>query len=317
MGFGYPRIRAPNGRLAEPLAGTSPSVTHARTTVVIATRNRRTSLSRSLEKLTALRPRPPIIVLDNASNDGTGEAVRAFDQVRLIRLPRNAGAAARNIGVRWATTPYVAFSDDDSWWAPDALARAEQIMDATPTLGLLAAETVIEPSGRRDPVSALMAASPLGHDPDLPGPSVLGFLACAAIVRRRAYLHAGGFSPVLHFAGEEALLAYDLAARGWALCYVDGVRAHHHPWPQRPDLKRRNHLQLRNGTLIAWMRRPAGEAVRAAAALLRAPLRDPAAAIAVLGALRRLPAALARRDPLPGDVEARVRLLDHHGWEAT
>ncbi len=308
--FVYPRTRVPNGGLAGLLAGTSPTVTRARTTVVIATRNRRASLSRSLEKLTALRPRPPIVVVDNASDDGTGAVVQAFDQVRLIRFPRNIGAAARNLGVLCATTPYVAFSDDDSWWAPDALVRAEQIMDATPRLGLLAAETVVGPDERRDPVSALMATSPLGRDPELPGPSVLGFLACAAVVRRRAYLQAGGFSPVLHFGGEEALLAYDLAARGWALCYVDSVRAYHHPSPQRQNPRRRNNLQLRNGTLVALMRRPAAEAVRASAALLQAALRDPAAGLAVLGALRRLPAALLRRDRLPGDVEAQVRLLD-------
>jgi GT2 family glycosyltransferase len=289
-------------------------VSAARTTVVIATRNRRALLLRTLDKLTDLRPPPPIIVLDNASDDDTAAAVRAVsrdhDQVQLIRLPRNAGAAARNLGVRQAGTPYVAFSDDDSWWAPGALPLAERIMDSHPRLGLLAADTVVGPHERPDPVSAQMATSPLGRRPDLPGPSVLGFLACAAIVRRRAFLDAGGFSALLHFRGEEMLLSYDLAARGWGLCYVSEVRSHHHPATHRPDAGQHDQLRLRNQALTAWMRRPVREAVRTSAALLRAALRDPTAGHAVLGLLRRLPAALARRDRLPGAVEAQIRLLE-------
>jgi hypothetical protein len=49
--------------------------------------------------------------------------------------------------------------------------------------------------------------SPLPRQPDLPGPPVLGFVACGAVVRRSAYLAVGGFSPVVFFLGEETLLA--------------------------------------------------------------------------------------------------------------
>lgn len=73
-----------------------------------------------------------------------------------------------------------------------------------------------------------MAASPLGRHPSLPGPSVLGFLACSAIVRRSGFLGVGGFSTLLHFAAKK-LLSYDLAAHGWQLFYADDVHAHHHP----------------------------------------------------------------------------------------
>ena len=52
-----------------------------------------------------------------------------------------------------------------------------------------------------------MRDSPLEREADLPGPSVLGFLACGTIVRREAYLQAGGFDPLLFFFGEEELLA--------------------------------------------------------------------------------------------------------------
>lgn len=275
----------------------------SRTTVVIATRNRADELARSLGELFRLRPTPPVIVVDNGSGDDTPSRVRReFPEVRLIRLAGNAGVAARNIGVRLAPTPYVAFSDDDSWWEQGALPQAETLFDAYPRLGLLAATTLVGPQGEPDPVCALMADSPLGTEPDVPGPLVLGFLACSAIVRRDAFLDVGGFSELLHFGAEETLLSYDLAARGWALSYVDRIRAHHHPSPARPPSRWRRGLEVRNNALIALMRRPVPACLRSLGPLLREPS-------AAAGALRRLPHALGQRSRLPRRVEDQIRAL--------
>ncbi|OMQ15783.1 hypothetical protein A7K94_0207135, partial [Modestobacter sp. VKM Ac-2676] len=74
-----------------------------------------------------------MIVVDNASADGTADAVRAATpRVDVLGLPANAGAVARTDGVRRATTPYVAFADDDSWWEPGALQRAATCSTPTP-----------------------------------------------------------------------------------------------------------------------------------------------------------------------------------------
>jgi GT2 family glycosyltransferase len=282
-----------------------------RVTVVIATRNRRAQLARTLRRLGELSPAPPVIVVDNGSDDGTAQAVRErFPGVRLLALRRNLGAAARNLGVWAARMPYVAFSDDDSWWAPGALERAAAALDRHPRLALVAARTLVGPEERTDPVSALMAASPLPTTGDAPGPPVLGFVACSAVLRREAFLQAGGFSPLLFHIGEEGLLAYDLAAAGWQLCYLDEVVAHHHPSPDRPDPRRRVSRELRNDLLTACMRRPVGVAARAAGALARASLRDPAARAALAGFLARLPAALRHRARLPAELERQVRLLE-------
>jgi hypothetical protein len=55
-----------------------------------------------------------------------------FPLLEVIRLPRNMGAAGRTAGLRRAQTPYVAFADDDSWWAPGSLEFAEALLDAHP-----------------------------------------------------------------------------------------------------------------------------------------------------------------------------------------
>ncbi|MTD53383.1 glycosyltransferase family 2 protein [Amycolatopsis pithecellobii] len=281
-----------------------------RTTVVIATRNRAGELARSLGKLTSLPSAPPVIVVDNASGDGTAEVARSFPGVRVIRLPRNLAAAARNRGVAAASTPYVAFSDDDSWWAEDALGEAEAVLDSCPRAGLVAARTLVGPQWTDDPVNGLMADSPLGRAPDLPGPSVLGFLACAAVVRRQAFLDAGGFSELLHFGAEERLLALDLAARDWQLCYCDRVRAHHHPSTRRPPASWRTRAEWRNNALITWLRRPLRRCVTDTASLAAKALRDAEARAVLAGVLARLPTALRHRRRLPDDVEHQARLLE-------
>jgi GT2 family glycosyltransferase len=278
-------------------------------TVVMATRDRRDTVLSTMARLHDLPERPPVVLVDNGSCDGTADAVEAaYPTVEVVRLGRNFGAPARTVGVEAARTAYVAFADDDSWWAPGSLTRAGQLFDAHPRLGLLAARILVGPQERLDPVCSLMAASPLGREDGLPGPSVLGFVACGAVVRRSAYLEVGGFSPVVFFLGEETLLAQDLDAAGWSLVYVDDVVAHHHPGLAGERGGRRR-LQTRNALLSVWLRRPAGTVVRETARLVRAST-DPDARGALLDAARRLPAVVADRRVLPARVEHRVRLLE-------
>ena len=278
-------------------------------TAVIATRNRRAELCTTLDRLSDLPERPAIIVVDNGSQDGTAREVRrAFPRVDLISLRRNLGACARNVGVRRAQTPNVALNDDDSWWEPGALSKAVAVLDASPRTGIVAAATMVGPEDAPDPINELMAASPLPQG-CLPGPRVLGFLGCAAVARRQAYLAAGGYSRLLFIGGEEELLAYDLAAKGWPVSYRVDVVAHHWPSPVR-DARRRRVQEIRNRLLVAWLRRPlpraAGDTIRLAAAAGR----DPVAGRALAKAALRLPAALVLRRRLPAQVEADIRLLE-------
>jgi GT2 family glycosyltransferase len=282
-----------------------------RCTVVIATRGRRESLLHSLERLRALLGDPPVIVVDNGSRDGSVAAVRsAHPDVDIVALDHNLGAPARNVGVRLARTPYVAFADDDSWWATGALARSVELFDAHPRLGLIGARILVGPEEREDPTTAVMAASPLRPPPGLPGPAVLGFLACGAVVRRSAFLEVGGFDELLFFLGEEQRVALDLSAQGWHLSYADDVVAHHHPSPPGDPVGRRRR-QLRNDVLTAWLRRPARVAVSRTVALGAAALRGDRTAGGALGeVLVRLPHAWRSRVRLPAAVERAVRALE-------
>ena len=271
-------------------------------TVVVATRNRRDDLLQSLPRHEAA-----VVLVDNASTDDSVDVVRrAHPEVTIVPRPRNEGAHARTVGAARAGTPFVAFADDDSWWAPGDLARAVEILRAHPRLAVLNARILVGPEERLDPVCAEMAASPLGTPADLPGPSLLGFVACGAMVRTDAFTAVGGFDQVVRFPGEEERLALDLAAAGWGLSYVDQVTVHHHPSPRREDPARRQASIWRSRLLTAVMRLP----VRSVGALIAEAVRSGRPGRTGLRrALRDVPSALRRRRRLPESVLADLRRL--------
>jgi len=276
--------------------------------VVVATRNRRASLVRTLTRLDLLEERPDLVVVDNASSDGTAEAVReAFPAVQVIALSENVGPVARTVGARAVDRPYVAFSDDDSWWSRGALARAAELFDRFPTLGLVAAHVVVGESERDDQTTLAMRESPLRGEDGLPGRPVLGFLACGCVVRRSAFLGVGGFRA--RFTGsEETLLAVDLAAAGWQLAYFPDVVAHHDPPGGEPTAERRRG-DAWNALWFAWTRRPARTALARTAGLARSGLGDPAVRRAFVDLLRDVREVVRERRVVDGELEGALRRL--------
>lgn len=190
---------------------------------------------------------------------------------------------------------------------PGALATAAELFAGDPRLGLVAARVLVGPDARPDPVGDLLADSPLGRR--AAGPEILGFVACAAVIRRSAFLDVGGFSPRYGIGGEEQPLAIDLARAGWGLAYAEQVVGHHHPvrGPRSPDRAVR---VARNDLWTAWRRRSADTALRSTASLARDALGNRIAGRALLAALRGLPWALADRRPPGPALERRLRALD-------
>lgn len=224
------------------------------------------------------------------------------------------GAAARNIGIRHATTQYVALCDDDTWWTAGSLSLAEDVMDRHPHVAIGTARVLVGPDQRPDPTGDAMVNSPLPCSPGLPGPAVLGFLAGASMVRRAAFLEVGGFEPRFFLGGEEALVAYDLIQAGWSILYLAEATVHHIPSQYRDGVQRRR-LLVRNALWLAWMPRPYTSAWRETRrALARLPI-DPVVRDGFLDALAGLPWVWRRRRLLSSHIEALVRLLEqpaHH-----
>jgi GT2 family glycosyltransferase len=143
----------------------------------------------------------------------------------------------------------------------------------------------------------------------LPGLPVLGFLACGAIVRRDAFLAAGGFHRRYGIGGEEELLALDLAEAGWALRYCPEVVAHHHPDAGR-DPRPRRAIQARNALWTAWLRRRPGSALRRTCAAVLASFSDRAVRSGLRQASGGIPWVLRERRAVSPRLEDACRRLE-------
>lgn len=281
-----------------------------RTSVVVITHNRREELLDVLTTLAALPEEPPVLVVDNASTDGTAEAVaRAHPTMRLLTPGRNLGAVGRNLAVDHVTTAYVAFCDDDSWWEAGALGAAADLLDAHPDLAAVTARIVVEPAGTEDPVVRELRESPLDGPDWLPGPALGSFLAAATVLRVSAFREVGGFSSRLWLGGEEELLATDLMVHGWWLAYADHLTIHHAPSPSRDATGRRVN-GLRNTLWYCWLRRPAGPALRRTLYLARTVPRDGHSVRAFARAVAGLPWVLRERRVVPPRVERVLATLE-------
>ena len=274
------------------------------------TYQRREEALASVARLVELPERPPVVVIDNGSTDGTAAAIRSrFPQVRVVALGVNMGAVGRNVGVGMLGTPYIAFCDDDTWWEPGSLARAAGVLDACPRVAVLNARIVVEPGGREDPIVAELRDSPVPTPPWLPGTALGSFLAGASVVRREAFVAAGGFSARLWLGGEEELLATDLISAGWEICYRDDVMVHHQASRLRDATLRRRH-GVRNTLWFTWLRRPLAPALRRTAFLARTVPHDRVSALGAWDAVRDVPWLIRQRRPRPAAVEARLEPLD-------
>jgi GT2 family glycosyltransferase len=252
--------------------------------------------------------------VDNGSGDDIREVLARFPDVDAVLLPRNIGAAARNVGLRRASTPYVAFCDDDGWYDREGLRAAVTLLDTHPRLGLVNARILVGEQQRLDVISAEMAASPVPERAGIAGAVLLSFMAGAAIVRRAAYLEAGGYDQRFFIGGEEETLAVKMVRLGWQLRYVPGVVLHHRP--SRANAGSLRHVGLRNTVVNAWLHRPARSALRwTAFSLADAPKNlDYLRGVGLI--LRAVPWIARERSQMPKALDADLRLLDDRRFRA-
>lgn len=116
---------------------------NAKATVVVLTRNGNRWIHRCLTSLLRTNyPNFAVLVVDNASSDGTPQTVSThFPAVTLLEQARNHGSAeGNNIGIRAMLnigSDYVALLDQDTWVDPDWLGELVSVAGADPRIGVL------------------------------------------------------------------------------------------------------------------------------------------------------------------------------------
>ena len=120
--------------------------------IVIVSYNTRVDLERCLE---SLRQHPPsmaheVVVVDNASSDGSADAASRFPGVAVIRHDRNAGfSVANNLGIRASHGDLVLLLNSDTIVPPGAIDRLVARVQRSPEVAV-AGPRLVDGSGRAE-----------------------------------------------------------------------------------------------------------------------------------------------------------------------
>ncbi|MGB0133860.1 glycosyltransferase family 2 protein [Dokdonella sp.] len=168
---------------------------------IIPTYNRRELVIRAIHSaLAQTREVDEIIVIDDGSTDGTGEALKAAFGDRIISVRQaNAGvSAARNRGMAMARGRYIALLDSDDEWMPEKTAKQVDWLEAHPAFGMVLCDVErVDIEGR--PIDRFRRRDVIREDGWVL-PMVLQDPALApvsAMFRREVYADIGGFDETL------------------------------------------------------------------------------------------------------------------------
>jgi GT2 family glycosyltransferase len=189
-----------------------------------------------------------LIVVDNASTDGTAAALRAaYPLVRVLAQPSNQGfARGNNVGLSAARGRLLLLLNSDTEVRPGALSALAAFMDAHPEAGacgpmLLNPDGTLQPSGRDLPTlwSLFLDMTKLyrlwrrdlysQRSRDYTEVAAVGELSAAALlVRRSVYEQVGGLDPDFFAYYEDVDWCKRIGDRGWRICYVPQAQVMHH-----------------------------------------------------------------------------------------
>lgn len=221
--------------------------------VAIINFNTAPMLVRCLQNLETLREANEIIVIDNASTDGSVERVRQeFPAVKLISLPENKGlTAASNIALHEATGDYLLYLGADAYPEPGVICNLADYMDAHVDVAIATAElrlrdgsldmdahrgfptpwasfTHFSGLNRLFPHSALLNQYFLGHH-DLTEPHEIDLcISHFMFARRQVLLDIGGWDEDFFLYGEDVDLCYRVKEAGHKVMYLPQFKALHY-----------------------------------------------------------------------------------------
>ena len=258
-----------------------------------------------------------IVVLDNASEDGSVAAVRErFPDVRVIPQEFRAGFGANhNTVIRVTRGRYVYVLNEDTTASDWGFERLVEYLDAHPRVAAVGPRLVY-PDGRRQdsawrfptPLVSTLGLATLGKlgvkqsQGDDPRP-VDWVMGAAIVLRREALAEVGLFDEDFFLYSEEVDLQFRLRQAGWEVLYVPDVTVVHHESQFSAGVPERRINEMWRSRHRYWHKHHSGAGARLAALATGAQY----AARAGLSPLRR-------RDP---GIGGRMRLHARDAWRVT
>jgi N-acetylglucosaminyl-diphospho-decaprenol L-rhamnosyltransferase len=203
--------------------------------VVIVSWNGRRQLDSCLKHLARQTAPHHVIVVDNASSDGTAAMVRQHHpHAELLELEQNVGfGRAVNAGVAAGDGEAIVLVNNDVDAEPQLVAEILAALERDPEVGMVAGLTTIPGTDLVDGFGieldvTLAAYNRLRRRPATESPGVLlGPSGGLAAYRRRAFEAAGGFDERLFAYGEDVDLALRLRLAGWKAAAASSARGIH------------------------------------------------------------------------------------------
>jgi GT2 family glycosyltransferase len=207
--------------------------------VLIVTWNRRTALEQAiLSVLQQDYPSLEIIVVDNASSDGTADMVRTdFPEVRLLSADKNLGCpSGRNLGIAHCNGDYAYLLDDDGILERNAISLAVGRAESNPSLGVVLSARI---EANESDLRTLPGQHPVYQ---------ASFIGCCALIRTAALRQIGLFPDDFFRQAEEEDLAIRMLDAGW-YCFLEPRSVMHHARNGiGRDQKEFNFFSIRNTT---------------------------------------------------------------------
>lgn len=211
------------------------------------------------------RERLELIVVDNDSQDGSEDRIRAaLPGVEVVQAGSNTGfAGGCNLGVERATGEYVAFINNDARPAAGWVAAAVAEFEASADVAAVASKVLDWDGGLIDYVDGSMTWFGMGYKrevekPDSPAydvaKDVLFGTGAAMFVRAETYREVGGFDERFFMFYEDVDLGWRLNLLGHRVRYVPGSVAYHrhHVTMKKFGNYRESYLLERNALLMMY-----------------------------------------------------------------
>ncbi len=198
-----------------------------------------------------------VIVVDNASTDNTGEALRkAFPAVRLITLDRNMGAAAgRNPGILAAKGEIIFLMDSDATLGHDSLSKIVNRFNNAPDIGALTCK-ILSPITKELDHNSWIFTEKNKVDQDV---EFLSFSINegGVAIRKEVFDQVGLFSEFLFFGREGEELSLRILDAGYQIYYFPQAFVYHRgSQRKRVPGSQDEYYNLRNCLYIYYIRYP-------------------------------------------------------------
>lgn len=223
--------------------------------IVILTYNRKELLNRLLSSVMEIYwPSLEVIVVDNCSNDGTQEMIRAlFPTVSYFRMDQNIGAGARNIGMEAAHGDFLITLDDDIIGITEKdLTVIQEIFIEHPNVGAVNFKVINPYDGS---VCNWVHHCPSGKFKDK---EFLTYeITEGAVAFRNKTLKISGYYPVDYFISHEGPdLAIRIFESGFQVMYTGRVCVQHFHASEGRTPWRNYYYDTRNQFLLAYRNFP-------------------------------------------------------------